>query len=35
MPASQREEPVDAGVRTHGIRHQATVRFDHQRWPER
>ena len=31
----QREEPVDASGRTHGIRHQADVRFGHQRWPER
>lgn len=31
----KREEPVDAGGRTHGIRHQADARFGHQRWPER
>jgi len=31
----QSEEPVGAGGRTHGIRHQADVRFGHQRWPER
>ena len=35
MSHSQREESVDAGGRTHGIRHQADVRFGHQRWPER
>jgi hypothetical protein len=29
------EEPVDAGGRTHGIRHQADARRGHQRWPER
>lgn len=33
--ALQREEPVDASGRTHGIRHQADVRFGHQSWPER
>jgi len=31
----QREEPVGAGGRTHGVRHQADVRFGCQRWPER
>jgi hypothetical protein len=25
--------PVGAGGRTHGIRHQADVRFGHHRWP--
>ena len=35
MAVLQREEPVDASGRTHGIRHQADVRFGHQRWPER
>jgi len=33
--AAQRQEPVGAGGSTHGIRHQADVRFGHQRWPER
>ena len=33
--AVQREEPVDASGRTHGIRHQADIRFGHQGWPER
>jgi hypothetical protein len=33
--AMQREEPVGASGRTHGIRHQADVRFCHQRRPER
>ena len=31
----QREEPVGAGGLTHGICHQADVRFGHQRSPER
>jgi hypothetical protein len=31
----QRKEPVDAGGRTHGIHHQADVRFGHKRWHER
>lgn len=35
LSALQREEPVDASGRTHGIRHQADARFGHQRWPER
>jgi hypothetical protein len=33
--APQREKPVDAGKRTHGMRHHADVRFGDQRWPER
>ena len=35
MAGLQREEPVGAGGRTHAIRHQADVRLDHQRRPER
>ena len=35
MPAVQRKEPVTAGGRTHGKRHQGDVRFGHRRWPER
>jgi hypothetical protein len=35
MAALQREEPVGAGGRTHGIRHQAVVQRGIQRWPER
>jgi hypothetical protein len=31
----QREESVAGVGRTHGVRHQADVRFCHQRWPER
>ena len=31
----QRKEPVDAGWRTHGNRHQPDVRFGGQGWPER
>ena len=33
--ALQREEPVDASGRTHGLRHRAAVRFGQQRWHER
>lgn len=33
--ALQREEPAAAVGRTHGMRHQADVRFGHQRWLER
>lgn len=33
--AVQREEPLDAGGRTDGTRHQADLRFGHQRWPGR
>ena len=35
MAARQRKEPVGAVGRTHGVRHEADVRFGHQRWPER
>jgi hypothetical protein len=35
LAAVQREEPLGAGGRTHGMRHQGDVRFGHQRWPER
>lgn len=35
VTALQREEPVAAGVRTHGKRHQADVRLDRERQPER
>ncbi len=31
----QRKEPVGVSGRTHGICHQADVRFSQQRWPER
>ena len=35
VSALQRKELVDAGGRTHGIRHQAAVRFGHPRRRER
>jgi hypothetical protein len=33
--ALQRKEPVGVNRRTHGICHEADVRFSQQRWPER
>jgi hypothetical protein len=35
VTAVQRKEPVDAGRRTHPVRHQADVRFGLLHWPER
>jgi hypothetical protein len=35
LSALQSKEPVGAGRRTHGNRHQADVRFGQRRWTER